>query len=59
MTSRRTTSTSTGSNDDDALVVQHLRWLTLMTADEMAELERAQQLGARATGRPRRHWRST
>ena len=29
-------------NDDDALVVQHLRWLTLMTADEAAELERQQ-----------------
>ena len=28
-------------NDDDALVVQHLRWLTLMTADDVAELEAA------------------
>ena len=26
-------------NDDDALVVQHLRWLTLMTADEVADVE--------------------
>ncbi len=29
-------------NDDDTLAVQHLRWLTLMTADEVADLERAQ-----------------
>ena len=29
-------------NDDDALVIQHLRWLTLMTADEAADLESAQ-----------------
>jgi tyrosyl-tRNA synthetase len=29
-------------NDDDALVLQHLRWLTLMTADQVAELEQAQ-----------------
>jgi tyrosyl-tRNA synthetase len=29
-------------NDDDALVVPHLRWLTLMTADEVADLERSQ-----------------
>ena len=28
-------------NDDDALVVQHVRWLTLKTADEVAELEAA------------------
>jgi tyrosyl-tRNA synthetase len=26
-------------NDDDALVIQHLRWLTLKTADEVAEIE--------------------
>jgi tyrosyl-tRNA synthetase len=26
-------------NDDDALAVQHLRWLTLMTAEEVASLE--------------------
>jgi tyrosyl-tRNA synthetase len=29
-------------NDDDALVVQHLRWLTVMTADEVADIERQQ-----------------
>ena len=29
-------------NDDDALVIQHLRWLTLMTADEVADIERQQ-----------------
>ncbi|MEO6349316.1 MAG: tyrosine--tRNA ligase [Candidatus Limnocylindrales bacterium] len=29
-------------NDDDALVVQHLRWLTLMTADEVADVEALQ-----------------
>jgi tyrosyl-tRNA synthetase len=29
-------------NDDDALVVQHLRWLTLMTADEVADIGAAQ-----------------
>ena len=29
-------------NDDDQLVGQHLKWLTLMTADEVADLERAQ-----------------
>ena len=27
-------------NDDDALVIQHLKWLTLMSADEVADLER-------------------
>jgi tyrosyl-tRNA synthetase len=27
-------------NDDDALVVQHLKWLTLMTEAEVAEIER-------------------
>jgi len=26
-------------NDDDALVIQHLRWLTLLTPSEVAELE--------------------
>jgi tyrosyl-tRNA synthetase len=30
-------------NDDDTLVLQHLRWLTLMTADEVADIERAQE----------------
>ena len=29
-------------NDDDALIVQHLKWLTLMTQDEVAELEAKQ-----------------
>ena len=29
-------------NDDDQLVGQHLKWLTLMSADEVADLERAQ-----------------
>jgi tyrosyl-tRNA synthetase len=29
-------------NDDDALVIQHLKWLTLMTADEVADVEAAQ-----------------
>jgi tyrosyl-tRNA synthetase len=29
-------------NDDDSLVVQHLRWMTLMTADEVADIEAAQ-----------------
>jgi tyrosyl-tRNA synthetase len=29
-------------NDDDELVVQHLKWLTLMTPDQVAELEAAQ-----------------
>ncbi len=29
-------------NDDDALVVQHLKWLTLKTADEVAQIERQQ-----------------
>jgi len=29
-------------NDDDQLVVQHLRWLTLMTADEVADVEARQ-----------------
>jgi len=29
-------------NDDDQLVVQHLKWLTLMTADEVASVEAAQ-----------------
>ncbi len=40
-------------NDDDALVVQHLRWLTLLTADEVADLERAQSAtpGARPAQR--------
>jgi len=37
-------------NDDDTLVVQHLRWLTLMTADEVADIERAQS--ADPGGRP-------
>ena len=45
-------------NDDDALVVQHLRWLTLMTADEVAELERQQTL-RQATGPPSARWPST
>jgi tyrosyl-tRNA synthetase len=30
-------------NDDDELVVQHLKWLTLMTADEVAAIESAQR----------------
>ncbi|HUR17052.1 MAG TPA: S4 domain-containing protein, partial [Candidatus Limnocylindrales bacterium] len=29
-------------NDDDSLAVQHLRWLTLMTADQVADIERQQ-----------------
>jgi tyrosyl-tRNA synthetase len=29
-------------NDDDELVIQHLRWLTLMTPDEVADLEARQ-----------------
>jgi tyrosyl-tRNA synthetase len=29
-------------NDDDLLVVQHLKWLTLMTAEQVAELDAAQ-----------------
>jgi tyrosyl-tRNA synthetase len=29
-------------NDDDSLAVTHLRWLTLMTPDEVADIERAQ-----------------
>ena len=29
-------------NDDDLLVIQHLRWLTLMTAEEVAAVEGAQ-----------------
>jgi tyrosyl-tRNA synthetase len=29
-------------NDDDLLVVQHLKWLTLMTAEQVAQLEAAQ-----------------
>ena len=29
-------------NDDDMLVVQHLKWLTLKTADEVASIEAAQ-----------------
>jgi tyrosyl-tRNA synthetase len=29
-------------NDDDALVIQHLKWLTLKTADEVDDLERQQ-----------------
>ena len=37
-------------NDDDALVVQHLRWLTLQTADEVAEIEAAQS--AKPESRP-------
>jgi tyrosyl-tRNA synthetase len=30
-------------NDDDQLVVQHLKWLTLKTADEVASIAQAQQ----------------
>ncbi len=30
-------------NDEDALVAQHLRWLTLLSADEVQELETAQR----------------
>jgi tyrosyl-tRNA synthetase len=30
-------------NDDDVLVVQHLKWLTLMTADEVASIAAAQE----------------
>jgi tyrosyl-tRNA synthetase len=37
-------------NDDDALVVQHLKWLTLMTEPEVGEIER--QHGASPETRP-------
>jgi tyrosyl-tRNA synthetase len=40
-------------NDDDALAVQHVRWLTLMSADEIAAL--AAEQTARPEGRPAQH----
>jgi tyrosyl-tRNA synthetase len=40
-------------NDDDALAVQHVRWLTLMSADEIAALDAGQT--ARPEGRPAQH----
>ena len=45
-------------NDDDELVAQHLRWLTLMTADEVARWRSSTRRGRRAD-RCSARWPST